>query len=376
MKFKIYFKNLKLLIMASLLLANKNFKNKVFVDDSIQPYRFSSLKYKSNTNKMEYIFKFNYVKDYRLATIIIFLVNSRQNLINLDSKYNYIFETNKPVIILERLDSAITWCRELSKIKNLKGVFKNRILRDFTLQNTENIINGKYNYYLQKEIVKSESGTKKEDIGNKNFKNEIKQKLSHDELNKIQCILWDFHSSPFKNDKENETIEMTYFRNNKINFNKNIDIFCINQTKNDCYVDDPRIIAKNIVDSLSDKYSVVTNKNKTIDSKKYRELFSQSKICVACWGFGEWVHMDAYAMYAGVILIKPNSDHVLMFPDIYKSYETYIPCNHDYSNLKEVLIDCLNNYEKYKNMLIKNREILKSINEFDICKIFWKNVFK
>tara|TARA_B100001093_G_scaffold63783_1_gene53675 strand:- start:82 stop:1170 length:1089 start_codon:yes stop_codon:yes gene_type:complete len=362
--------------MASLLLANKNFKNKVFVDDSIQPYRFSSLKYKSNTNKMEYIFKFNYVKDYRLATIIIFLVNSRQNLINLDSKYNYIFETNKPVIILERLDSAITWCRELSKIKNLKGVFKNRILRDFTLQNTENIINGKYNYYLQKEIVKSESGTKKEDIGNKNFKNEIKQKLSHDELNKIQCILWDFHSSPFKNDKENETIEMTYFRNNKINFNKNIDIFCINQTKNDCYVDDPRIIAKNIVDSLSDKYSVVTNKNKTIDSKKYRELFSQSKICVACWGFGEWVHMDAYAMYAGVILIKPNSDHVLMFPDIYKSYETYIPCNHDYSNLKEVLIDCLNNYEKYKNMLIKNREILKSINEFDICKIFWKNVFK
>ena len=376
MKFKIYFKNLKLLIMASLLLANKNFKNKVFVDDSIQPYRFSSLKYKSNTNKMEYIFKFNYVKDYRLATIIIFLVNSRQNLINLDSKYNYIFETNKPVIILERLDSAITWCRELSKIKNLKGVFKNRILRDFTLQNTENIINGKYNYYLQKEIVKSESGTKKEDIGNKNFKNEIKQKLSHDELNKIQCILWDFHSSPFKNDKENETIEMTYFRNNKINFNKNIDIFCINQTKNDCYVDDPRIIAKNIVDSLSDKYSVVTNKNKTIDSKKYRELFSQSKICVACWGFGEWVHMDAYAMYAGVILIKPNSDHVLMFPDIYKSYETYIPCNHDYSNLKEVLIDCLNNYEKYKNMLIKNREILKSINEFDICKIFWENVFK
>ena len=60
---------------------------------------------------------------------IIFLVNSRINLINLPGKYNYIFETNKPIILLERLDSSITWCRNLERIKNLKAIFKNRIIR-------------------------------------------------------------------------------------------------------------------------------------------------------------------------------------------------------------------------------------------------------
>lgn len=361
-----------------LLSQNKSYDRKVFIDDSIQPHRFIAIKNHSSKLNMENKYQFNYVQSYKKANIILFLVNSRENLINLDPKYDYIFRVSTPIIILERQDSAITWCRELSKIKNLRGIFKNRIMRDINMQNTENTIYGKYNYFLQSSIVKSNNliTEKRNDIGNKFYKeNTILPKIEKEDLNKIKCVLWDLHSSPFKEDKENEYIEMSYFRNKEIVKDKTYDIFCINQFKDNNFVDDPRKLAKDIVNGLSNKYSVLTN-SKAVNSKEYRKLFEQSKICVACWGFGEWVHMDAYAMYAGVILIKPHSDHVLMYPDIYKSYQTYIPCNHDYSNLKEVIIDCLENYDKYKDMLIKNRNILKSINIEMICKEFWKSVFK
>ena len=46
-------------------------------------------------------------------------------------------------------------------------------------------------------------------------------------------------------------------------------------------------------------------------------------------------------MYAGVILIKPDTDHVLMYQDIYKSNVTYIPCKYDFSNLKNVIENTL-----------------------------------
>ena len=144
--------------------------------------------------------------------------------------------------------------------------------------------------------------------------------------------------------------------------------------KKNNFVDVPRKIAKDIVNSLSNKYKVLTNDEKSIEFSKYRKLFEKSKICIACWGFGEWVHMDAYAMYAGVILIKPYTDHVLMYPDIYKSGETYIACKHDYSDLKSIITDVLTNYDKYKEMLIRNRKMLLEIDEKHCVELFWKKV--
>ena len=43
---------------------------------------------------------------------------------------------NIPIILLERQDSSITWCRDIHKIKNLKAIFKNRILRNKEMNNS------------------------------------------------------------------------------------------------------------------------------------------------------------------------------------------------------------------------------------------------
>ena len=203
---------------------------------------------------------FELVDSHNEATIIIFLVNSRENIENLSDNYNYIFETNKPIIILERQDSAITWCRNLEKIKNLKAIFKNRIMREEKTQNSNELIFGKHNYFLQRNLVKSKEliTTKRYDLGNTKYSDGL-PKLTIDQIRKIKCVLWDIHSSPYKNDSYNENIEMNYFKEREINFNKSYDIFCINSFKDNNYVDDPRDFARKIVTSLSDKFKVFTN---------------------------------------------------------------------------------------------------------------------
>ena len=347
-------------------------KIKIFIDCSLQNDRFNDLLNYSMKYNVLNKYNIEFVDNYKVSNLILFLVNSGNNLINLNNNYNYLYETNIPIILLERQDSSITWCRDIHKIKNLKAIFKNRILRYKKMNNTSNIKYGKYNFYLVKDIVKNkniEISKNKSDIGIEYY-NDINNfsSINTTFLENIKVILWDFHSSPLCKHKD---ISMEYFRNNNINFNKKYDIFCVNQKKTNNYVNEPRKKAKEIVNSLSEKYKVVTNK---LNKNEYEQIFSQSKICIACWGFGEWVHMDAYAMYAGVLLIKPDTDHVLMYPDIYKSNKIYIPCNHDYSNLKEVIEDSLKNYDKYKSMINKNREILMNITEEKCCDIFWKNV--
>ena len=84
--------------------------------------------------------------------------------------------------------------------------------------------------------------------------------------------------------------------------------------------------------------------------------------------------MDGYAMYSGVILIKPDTSHVKMVPDIYRPYETYIPCKPDFSDLEEVIRDTLENYSKYKQMLYENRKLVMSYNQEKCMNIFWDKI--
>lgn len=342
---------------------------KIYIDVSIQEERFKILMEYTKKYKILNKYDITIVDKYINSDLILFLINSRYNLINLGNDYQYIFETKIPIILLERVDSSLTWVREFDKIKNLKAVFKNRKLRNIKLQNTDKTYYGKYQYYLIQQSFNlnnlvSENAT---DVGIEYYpKNKKLKEILNEDLNKINCVLWDFHSSPLC-----QKLSMSYFRNNPIDFNKNIDIFCVNQVKTNNFVNIPREKAKNIVNSLKNKFKVITDKLKP---DEYEKIFSKSKIAIACWGFGEWVHMDAYALNAGVILIKPDTDYVKMYPDIYKSNETYIKCKHDYSDLKEILINILNNYNDYLPMIKNNKKFISKFNEENTANLFWKKI--
>ena len=344
---------------------------KIFIDDSLQSDRFCILLDISKQHHLLKKYNIEIVDSHDKSDLIIFLVLSRMNLINLESKYHYILKTDIPIILLERQDSSISWVREFDKIKNLKAVFKNRKCKPKELQNTNQTYYGKYQYYLvhkkfNLETLITDNAT---DIGISHYpKNKKLPEISPKNLEKIMCVLWDFHSSPLC-----QKLSMKYFRYNNIIFKKKFDVFCVNQKKTNNFVNIPRHKAKQIINSLGNQYQVVT---KDLGKEEYEDIFSQSKIAVACWGFGEWVHMDAYAMYAGVILIKPNTDHVKMYPDIYKANETYIPCAYDYSDLKQIIQNTLKNYNQYIPMLKRNRQMLLKINEENTADLFWQKVTK
>ena len=111
-----------------------------------------------------------------------------------------------------------------------------------------------------------------------------------------------------------------------------------------------------------------------LPKEDYIKLFKQSKICVACWGHGEWVHMDGYAMYAGVVLIKPNTNYVKMYPDLYQDGKKYVACRPDFSDLEDKIRDILNNYEQYKEMVLQNKEDIMKLNEKMCAELFWDKI--
>lgn len=370
---------------------------KIYFDLFIQFDRFKELLFLSlQRNLMSDITITNNIKD---CDLIILLLNSSKSLINLEKldkrkdklKLEYFknikqkqihqlnilysskndninrvdyFKMNKPIILIERLDSAVTWIREFDKYPNVIGIIKNRIARDMNINNTK-LYTGRYHGLLIANSLKSEQLTpicnKKPDIGINYYKGKCKLKeLPKEYFDKFHSILWDFHSSPLSN-------KMNFFIKNN-NFNKEIDVFCVHSLRGGI-IKHHREKAINIIKSMSSIKSFTNN----CDEKIYNHYFVKSKICVACWGFGEWTHMDGYAMYSKTILIKPNNDFVKMDPDIYNS-KRYIPCKPDFSDLENIIKDILKNYDNYKNMLEDNRKFIMSINKEQCCKNFWNKI--
>lgn len=340
----------------------------IFLDVDIQEERITNLLDISHKHSLFEKHNIKMVGSTLRADMIIVLLNSRENLVN--TKKKYIYDTNKPVLILERCDAVDTWCRDLDKIKNCVGVFKNRSFRDVTMNNSTNNIYGKTSYHkIAAMFDTSNFKFNNNDIGMDIIKKTRLTPISEDKLKLIQTVLWDFHSSIFST----KMTPMVYFRNNEIKSKKKYDVFCVNHDKGNDYVTKPRQKAKNIVNSLPSKYKTVTKK---LNTKQYIKMLRTSKICVACWGYGEWVHMDGYALYGGIILIKPECDYVKMYPDLYRSHQTYIPCKPDFSDLEKIIIQVLENYDSYKGMLIRNREMMLKYTEKTTADIFWNKVLE
>lgn len=64
--------------------------------------------------------------------------------------------------------------------------------------------------------------------------------------------------------------------------------------------------------------------------------YNEKKQCtLSPYGQGELCFRDFEIIKYGSIMIKPDMSKVITHPNIYIPYETYIPCNLDYSDLIE-----------------------------------------
>ena len=105
------------------------------------------------------------------------------------------------------------------------------------------------------------------------------------------------------------------------------------------------------------KGSIACAGGNTMRCNVYRELMLRSKAVVSPWGCGEACHRDYEAMLLGAVLIKPRSDHVECWPDIYQD-EYYVPCEHDFSDLHDRIRFVKENWSSLRQMRVRCRRLI------------------
>lgn len=333
---------------------------RLFLYTNIQSNRFAPLLETSQTYHLLDKFDVQLVPKVADADAILFLVNSRRSLCNISGKERELLHTNLPLYLLERVDSAILWARELEKLPNLRLIIKNRVLRKYAYNNEATVKLRYHGSFLDPKIRAKADQVKYQDISDKltNL-----PKLPDRYKTILKPALWDFHSSILSN-------RMKPYKQEPITWSKRtIDVFCV-CSERDGLFGTARSQAKKAIQKLAKTHGL-TVQTGSLDKKQYINALRNSKICVACWGFGEWVHMDGYAMYSQVALVKPNTDFVKMVPDLYQD-SRYFPCKADFSDLEQVVMNLLAMDGKLTQTLKQNSEMVRDWSTKRAATKFWK----
>ena len=92
-----------------------------------------------------------------------------------------------------------------------------------------------------------------------------------------------------------------------------------------------------ILSNLSDRLKVLLPTERVNPEQYYQELRS-GLMCVSPFGYGETCWRDFESILCRTLLIKPDMGHLRTVPDVFRPYETYVPCKWDFSDLEAVCL--------------------------------------
>lgn len=93
---------------------------------------------------------------------------------------------------------------------------------------------------------------------------------------------------------------------------------------------------------------------------RYYQTLLRTKICVSPWGWGVACHRDVEAILAGCVVVKPTSNFIEAWPDIYRG-DRLVTCLPDFSDLQRVVDEVLGDWKAWQGRCAETREWL--INE-------------
>ncbi len=265
--------------------------------------------------------------------------------------YNKTKFSDKKFIIIEQNDSCVVNINVL-KSDNVIYVFKPHILNPLTLNNDFRL-RGRRHLALLNNLYKI--------VDPINYR-----KIEYGDLiNKIKCIVP--HWFRYRELLNKKIIPIK---------DRKIDVYFSGTLK--YHNRDPHLKIKR--DEFTEKVGSLLTRHRydTIDSinnlkyngfastgklyyKDYISNIENSKIFVSPYGWGEFSHKDFEVTLLGCILIKPMSNNIQCYPNIYKDGVTCISCKLDYSDLQEK-VDYL--LKKPKVMDNINNNVRKLIDEF------------
>jgi len=224
------------------------------------------------------------------------------------------------IVLLERADASISWCRRLAQDPRVVLIVKGSCLADPTLNNH---CSGRYHTSLIPEGPREPT----------------RLILSEVELAKIV---------PGAGFGSYTVMDLAVgFSRWEVSDRREIDVNFMGTVKygNRTEIDRHRGTALEILHKMSVKKLI--GAGKPLKRGEYLQKMVESKIVVSPWGFGELCYRDFEAFLTGAILIKPESSFVKSWPDMFATKHFYVPCRPDFQDLEEVIEDTLRNYSKW-----------------------------
>ena len=91
---------------------------------------------------------------------------------------------------------------------------------------------------------------------------------------------------------------------------------------------------------------------------KYSRALLDSKVVLSPWGLGEPCHRDYEALLAGCMILKPDTGHIVSWPDVFAGAKYYIPCRHDFADVPDKLASIKANWHHFRGMREAGRKLI------------------
>lgn len=141
------------------------------------------------------------------------------------------------------------------------------------------------------------------------------------------------------------------------------------------HYDNHRKPMMDVLDKLN--YNIAKLENGVrVSHQEYYQRISSAKIILAPYGYGEMAPRDLDAAQFGAVLIKPDMSYIDTCLDPFIDGETYVACQHDYSDLQEKVEKVLGNYNDYLYIIENARKKFSELYRPENIALHVYNIFK
>lgn len=190
--------------------------------------------------------------------------------------------------------------------------------------------------------------------------------ISQENYDRIKLTGWNFgHYNP------------NYTKFDQTNLSRDIDVCAIYQgihkengdhgVRNDLMYTEHRTKAWDVLKS-SNGISYETDKR---PFPEFANAMRRSKCTLSPYGMGELCFRDFEIIQFGSVMIKPDMSNVITHPNIYKPYETYIPCAIDWSDLIEKIQWVKDNPAQCNEIVENARQTVQKAYSIENLLLYW-----
>ena len=353
---KEYEEDLEHFLTANYLAVNRRFSCRV--QDSVtgdQPVRYFLFSIKQ-PRRIAHVFSTDRMMEVDNAADadVIFTMISCAHPRLLPEEIEFLNETGKPVVVLERADSCVVWFRQFGELRNLRLVLKNRNFRNLEDNNKTFFL-----WRMHLERIREAMGLPEEyneaipDASSGVGRGKLPEMTPRDQ-DRVRTVPWDFMSSPLGAPVRDHGDSMVPFAK------RDIDVFCVSSPK-EGILGKSREAIKREVERIGREHGLVVETG-PLSRSDFADRLRRSKISVSANGWGEQVHADWYAVFSAVALFKPDCGYVRMVPDLYLD-ENVTFFHHGLADLEEKILGVLNGFSEREERLLALREEFRSQTE-------------